>query len=120
MTISRRLSSESGVAIPVALAVLFVTAGLATVTARAAIVSSHQSFRNTNVKRAVQAAGAGIRVVMYQMNLMQPAGDQCVHKGAGGALTNGAVQGDGWCAPQTEDLGDNGGLQRAGLVRDAR
>ena len=87
---------------------LFVTAGLATVTARAAIVSSHQSFRNTNVKRAVQGASAGLRVVMYRMNLMQPAGDQCVLKGAGGVLTNGAVQNDGWCVPQTEDLGDNG------------
>jgi hypothetical protein len=104
----RRLRSESGVAIPVTLAVLFVVAGLASVAAKAAIVSSHQSFRNTNIKRAVQAAGAGIRVVMYQMNLMQPAGDQCVLKGAGGALTNGALQSNGWCTPQVEDLGDNG------------
>jgi hypothetical protein len=104
----RRLSSESGVAIPVALAVLFVTAGLASVAAKAAIVSSNQSFRNSNVKRAIQAAAAGIHVVIYQMNLMQPPEDQCVQKGAGGALTNGPVLGDGWCAPQTEDLGDNG------------
>lgn len=108
MSILRRLRSESGVAIPVALAVLFVTAGLASVAAKAAIVSSNQSFRNANVKRAVQAAAAGIHVVIYQMNLMQPPQDQCVHKGAGGELTNGPVQGDGWCAPQTEDLGDNG------------
>jgi hypothetical protein len=40
------------------------------------------------------------------MNLMQPPEDQCVQKGAGGALTNGPVLGDGWCAPQTEDLGE--------------
>jgi type II secretory pathway pseudopilin PulG len=109
VTILRRLRSESGVAIPVTLAVLFVVAGLASVAAKAAIVSSNQSFRNSNVKRAVQAAASGLQVVIYQMNLMQPAGDQCVHKGAGDALENGPVQGDGWCAPQVEDLGDNAG-----------
>jgi hypothetical protein len=111
--ILRRLRSESGVAIPVTLGVLFVTAGLASVAAKAAIVSSHESFRNTNVKRAVQAAGAGIRVATYQTNLMQPAPGECVHKGAGGALTNGPVQSDGWCTPQVEDLGDNGAYSMA-------
>ena len=87
--------------------VLFVAAGLATVAARAGIVSSNQSFRDRNAKRAVQAAGAGLQVAVYQANLMQPADDQCVSKGAGGALSNVAVPAGGWCAPQTEDLGEN-------------
>jgi hypothetical protein len=104
---SRRLSSESGVAIPVALAVLFVAAGLATVAARAGIVSSNQSFRDRNAKRAVQAAGAGVQVAIYQTNLMQPADDQCVSRGTGGALSNVPVPVGGWCVPQTEDLGEN-------------
>ena len=61
----------------------------------------HQSFRNTNVKRASpgrRLPGSGWS--SYQMNLMQPPGTSVCHKGAGGALTNGAVQGDGWCAPR--------------------
>ena len=105
----RRLSSESGVALPVALAVLFTTAGLATVAAKAGIVSSHQSFRNANAKRAAQAAAAGTQVAIYQTNLMQPAQSECVHKGAGDVLSNGPVQADGWCAAQIETLADGAG-----------
>ena len=109
MSFLRRLTDERGVALPVAIAVLFAVAGLATVAARAAIVSNHQSFRDNNAKRAVQAANAGLQTAVYQTNLMQPGSNQCVLKDMStGALSNGAVQADGWCAPQTEDLGDGG------------
>ena len=102
----RRLADERGVALPVALAVLFVVAGLATVAARNGIVSSHQSARDKDAKRAIQAASAGLQAAVYQTNLMQPAQDQCVQKNTTtGALSNGAVV-SGWCAAQTEDLGD--------------
>jgi hypothetical protein len=115
----RRLSSESGIALPVALGVLFTTAGLATLAARVSIVSSHQSHRSTNVKRAVQAAAAGTQVAIYQTNLMQPANQLCVHKDAAGTLINVAVQADGWCVPQTEDLGDGGSYSmQVSSVRD--
>ena len=50
------LRDERGIALPVALAVLFVTAGLATVAAREAITAGHQSFRDENAKRAFWAA----------------------------------------------------------------
>ena len=101
-----RLAEERGVALPVALAVLFVTAGLATVAARGGIVSNNQSFRDKNAKRAMQAANAGLQAAVYQTNLMQPAEDQCVLRNTTtGALSNGAVAA-GWCAAQTEDLGD--------------
>src|SRR5688572_2050147 len=107
MTFFRRLTSERGVALPVSLAVLFTVAGLATVAARAAIVSNNQSFRDNNAKRAVQAAAAGLQTAVYQTNLMAPNGDQCVHKAASdGALSNAAVEGDDWCLVQTENLGD--------------
>ena len=95
-------------ALPVALAVLMIVGGLATVAARASIVANHQSFRDINVKRATQAAYAGVQALRYQTNLMQPRVTECVAKDAGtGALTNVPVQADGWCEPQTEDLGDN-------------
>jgi hypothetical protein len=109
MSFFRRLTEERGIALPVALSVLLVVAGLATVAARAAIVSNNQSFRDNNAKRAVQAANGGLQTAVYQLNLMQPSGTQCVHKAAAdGALTNGALQADNWCAAQTDDLGDGG------------
>lgn len=101
-----RLHEDGGVALPVALAVLFTVAGLATVAARAGIVSNNQSFRDKNAKRAIQAANSGLQAAVYQINLMQPTENQCVLKDAStGALTNGAVS-SGWCAAQSEDLGD--------------
>ena len=107
MKFFRRLGDDRGVALPVALAVLFTVAALATVTARAAIVSNNQTFRDNNAKRAVQAASAGLQTAVYQTNLMQPADNQCVRKNAStGALTNGPVESDTWCMAQTEDLGD--------------
>jgi Tfp pilus assembly protein PilX len=107
MSFVRRLTDERGVALPVALAVLFTVAGLATVAARAAIVSNNQSFRDNNAKRAVQAASAGLQAAVYQTNLMQPSSTQCVHKAAAdGALSNATLQADNWCLAQTEDLGD--------------
>ena len=107
MSFFRRLTDERAVALPVALAVLFTVAGLATVAARAAIVSNNQSFRDNNAKRAVQGANAGLQEAVYQTNLLQPSATQCVHKAtSNGALTNGALQADTWCQPQTEDLGD--------------
>jgi Tfp pilus assembly protein PilX len=101
------LSDERGIALPVALAVLLTVAGLATVAARDSITASDQSFRDRNVKRAFQAAAAGVETATYQTNLLQPGSSQCVVKSSStGALSNAAVQSDNWCAPQTEDLGD--------------
>ena len=82
-------------------------AGLATVTAQAAITSDHQSLRDRNVKQALQAANAGLEAAMYRTNLMQPGSLQCAYKNpATGALHVTALQADGWCAEQTEDLGN--------------
>ena len=102
-----KLRDERGIALPVALAVLFVTAGLATVAARSAIVADHQSLRDRNAKQAIQAAAAGLNDAIYQGNMLQPASAQCVLKNAStGALSVGAVQSDGWCTSQSETLSD--------------
>jgi Tfp pilus assembly protein PilX len=104
-----RLSDERGIALPIALAVLFTVAALATVAARNGIVSSHQSARDKDAKRAAQAANAGLQAAIYQINLMQPSSTQCVLKDPStGALSNGSLS-SGWCAAQTEDLGDGAG-----------
>ena len=102
-----KLRDERGIALPVALAVLVMAAGLATIAARTGIVASHQSFRDRNVKSASQATLSALKVAIYRTNLLQPSNTQCVVKDPStGTLSNAAVQADGWCAPQTETLGD--------------
>jgi hypothetical protein len=110
MRFRTRLADDRGIALPVAISVMFMVAGLATMTARAAITSDHQSLRDRNVKQAYQAANAGLEAVMYRTNLLQPGSLQCAAKNpSNGALHVTALQGDGWCSPQTEDLGSGEG-----------
>ena len=101
------ITEDRGIALPVTVSVLFMVAGLATITANAAISSEHSTLRDRNAKQAFQAANAGIEAAMYRTNLMQPGSQQCAYKNpANGSLTVSGVQADGWCAPQTEDLGN--------------
>ena len=93
-------------ALPVALAVLLLVGGLATVAAKAAATAQHQTLRDTYVKRALQAATAGIQAATYQVNLLQPTALQCVLRDTTGTLSLTTVGADGWCAPQTEVLED--------------
>ena len=95
-------------ALPVALAVLFTTAGLATVAAKAGMVSSGQGFRDTI--RQARLPGGQRRHPRRDLptNLLQPGPNECVLKDGAEALSKGAVQSNGWCAPQVEDLGEGG------------
>jgi Tfp pilus assembly protein PilX len=98
---------ERGVALPVALAILFLVAGLTTIAAKAGVVTNHFTQRDRNAQRALQAANAGIEATIYQLNLMQPKGLECVIKDAAtNTLQIVPVDPDGWCITQTEDLGD--------------
>ena len=102
----RLLTDQRGIALPLALAVLFTTAALATVAARSATTATHQSGRDSSVKRAIQAAVSGVQNAVYQTNLVQPATTQCVARNGSGQLISQAVGTNGWCAAMTEDLGD--------------
>ena len=62
--------------------VLFMAAGLAMVAARSGIVATHQSYRDSNVKSATQAAQSGLQVTLYRSNVLQPTATQCVVKDA--------------------------------------
>jgi Tfp pilus assembly protein PilX len=107
MTLFRRLlTDDRGVALPVALAVLFVTAGLATVAAREAVTAQHQTARDENVKRAIQAAVSGVQNAVYQTNLVQPPSNQCAGRNGSGQLASQAVGSNGWCPAVTETLND--------------
>ena len=104
-----KLAAERGIALPIALGVLFVVAGLAAVAAHAAINANHSSYRDSNYKRAIQAANAGVKAAAYQLNLMQPTVSECVIRASSGsALSTQAAPTSGWCPTQTEDLGGNG------------
>ncbi len=106
-SLRKRLAGDRGVALPVTVSVMFMVAGLATVTARAAITADHQSLRDRNVKQAIQAANAGLEAAMYRTNLMQPGSLQCALRNvSSGNLSVMGVGGDGWCIEQTEDLGN--------------
>lgn len=100
----RLLDDQRGVALPVALAVLFAVATLAAIAARSGVTANTQSFRDRNVKRAIQAALAGVDATIYQMNLLEPAEKECVVRGAGGALQVSPAPVSGWCSAQTESL----------------
>jgi hypothetical protein len=101
------LADERAVALPIALAVLASVAGLSTVAAREAVVTQHQSHRDTSAKRAIQAAQSGLNAATYRTNLLQPGGLQCVVKDAvTGTLALASTLADGWCTPQTETLSD--------------
>jgi hypothetical protein len=91
--------------VPVALAILFLVWGLATVSLRGALTSNHQSQRDRSVKLALQAASAGIDTALYRLNLIQPSSVQCITV-SGGSLVVSSLAADGWCAAQTEELGD--------------
>jgi hypothetical protein len=103
---TRLVGEERAIAVPIALAILFLVWGLATVSLRGALTAQTQTQRDRNVKRALQAATAGVDAQIYRFNLLQPGSLQCISLSAG-TLTVSALSADGWCAPQSEDLGDN-------------
>ncbi len=104
------LRREEGIALPVAVAALMIVAALAGAAATSAVTATRQSSRDNDVKRAVAAADAGLEVGVYRLNKFATVLDdtsQCVVLSApGGALVSEAVQADGWCRAQTEDLGE--------------
>ena len=103
-----RLFEEKGIAMPIVLAVIVVLTVLGLVAAASAITAGHQSFRDRNSKRAFQAAEAGIQSANDRTTLLQPDLDQCVVQDGSGNLTLQATSA-GWCAAQSDDLGDGAG-----------
>ena len=71
-------ADQRGIALPLALAVLFVVAGLAAVAARAAIHANHQSLRDSTSSARSRRPMPGINAAIYQLNLMQPTRNECV------------------------------------------
>jgi type II secretory pathway pseudopilin PulG len=117
------LRSESGVALPTAVAVMLIVASLAGTALTASVTASRQTFRDRNVKRALAAADAGVDAAVYRLNKMRPARDQCVVVNSSGQLQletvpDPAVDGHRWCRTQSEDLG--GGASYSYQVREGQ
>lgn len=71
------LASESGIAVPIALAVLLTTVLLATVATGLAIQANQTSTRDARSKAAIEAADAGLRAAIYRLNAYQPDANHC-------------------------------------------
>lgn len=108
----RRLRSEEGVALPVAVGVLMIILVLTAAVFEQGVVSSGAATEDRRVKRAVQAADAGVDVALHRMGkVIPPAGeDPCpvVDPLSGGGTDFEEYVSDGgqwWCPAVSEDLG---------------
>jgi len=104
--LSDRLRSERAIALPLAMMALLVVSALSTVAAAAATSGVGQSSKDGGVKRALAAVDAGLQTALYRTNRISNIPDKCVTAGSGGNLQVADPLTDGWCPPQTEDLGE--------------
>lgn len=74
---ARTLGSESGVAVPMALAVMAATLALALTGATIAIQTNDYTNRDSYNKAAIEAADAGLRTAVYRLNTYQPQPNYC-------------------------------------------
>ena len=101
--------SEDGIALVLSIMVMMVVGALAGVAAANALEASDQSRQDRNVKQAISAADAGMDVALYRLNkfasLLTDTVECVVSAPATGILRGEVVLPDGWCPPQTEELG---------------
>jgi Tfp pilus assembly protein PilX len=106
-----RVRSESGVAMIVAMGTLMITLLLTAVVVDAATQLSAASNNDTNAKRALEAAEAGLQETTYRLNMLSPSAVASQVKCIGGVLEsvntipptldNGTL-----CDPYTEQIGN--------------
>lgn len=117
-----RLRAQDGFAIPVVLGLLLVLLSLGAVVVLEATAANENVQRDTRVKRAVAAAGAGVDAALWRMNTFTDVASDpslglstCLASAAVGSgpavpgvTVDVAVQvGSGyWCPPVTEELGN--------------
>lgn len=99
-----RLADESGVAVPVALAMVLVALALTTSAVIVAEQSNQVSNRDANAKAALEAANAGLRTAVYRLDTYQPASNGCPTPTASTVGTG--APSSTLCAPQTQTMGN--------------
>lgn len=105
--------SEDGIALPVAVLVLAITLVISAYAFASATRSNDQSNADRGVKRALQAADAGLQTAVYRLNKLDAArsAQPCVVVAAGSTDNQLAYAGydaatPGWCPAVKETLGD--------------
>jgi type II secretory pathway pseudopilin PulG len=72
-TIRRTLTRESGIALPAAMIVLLILAGLTAAAVSASVSTSSSTKRDDNRKAALEAAEAGLKAATYRLTMIDPA-----------------------------------------------
>jgi type II secretory pathway pseudopilin PulG len=106
----RRLTSESGIALPAALIVLLILAGLTAAAVSASVSTSSSTKRDDNRKAALEAAEAGLKAATYRLTMIKPAinvekpleNPSCVGHTSNEETTTSA----GYCESKEEELGN--------------
>lgn len=113
----QRLRDERGITVPLSMFVISLLVLLGGVSLRQAVFTSDESNEDRGVKRALQAADAGIDTGIYRMNMFDLVNEptsKCVARQTTGQLELTGYGQDGWCSPVNqpflnsveEDLGD--------------
>lgn len=101
LTLHRR---QDGVAIPVVIGALAVTAGLAAGVFAVSLEGQHSSARDRDSKRALAAAEAGLQMAFLKLSEVRPTDSQCVTTAAVLPGTDGAAPGE--CPSVSGSLGN--------------
>ena len=100
----KQLRGQDGVAMPVVIGALTITAGLAAGTFSVSLEGQHSSARDRDSKRALAAAEAGLQMAFLKLSEVRPTDSQCVTSAAVLPGTNGAAPGE--CPSFTGQLGN--------------
>ncbi len=110
LNMRRRLSDQSGIALPVAMMVLLLVLVMSGVVVTQAQRTNDGARQDRKVKRALQAADAGVKVAFQRATkITAPGATPCVAVDANGGGTAFAtyenVGGESWCPAVEESLG---------------
>jgi hypothetical protein len=110
----KRLACERGIALPTATMLLMIIFALAAAAATASVASSGQANRDSDTKRSLAGADAGVNTALYRLNKMTPSGLSCVVRGPLFLLLD-PVLGTGWCPTVTsQTAGGSAGGENLG------
>lgn len=102
--IRRLTAAEDGIAMAVAVMILFVVLTLATAAITASVQTTSTTQRDNSVKTALAAAEAGLETATYRMNMLHPeeSGKYCI----GQSAVEVASETGGYCKGVEETLGN--------------
>ena len=103
-----RLRDESGVAVPIALAILTATLALATATALVALQNNGFTNKDNGNKAAIEAANAGLRTAVYRLNTYQPQNNYCPTEPTNVAVGSAGAPSATMCPPDGPETLGNG------------